>query len=262
MRSITVTTTLLLEEQLDEATTVLTLNRPERRNALTIELMEGLCHAMESLAKQPGRRVVILRGAGPAFCSGLDLQEAAQPDVAEHSVNWVARTLEMMSHSPLITIAAAHGAAMAGGAGLLASCDFALATDDLKIGFPEVRRGLVPALVAAVVRDRLRDADARELFLLAEPITAERAMSIGLVNRIAPQDRLLDEARSLARTILRGAPDAVRQTKRLLRELHPEELASLLARALKVHKRSRMTAEAEEGVAAFLERREPDWSAE
>ncbi len=252
---------ILLVEQLDEATTLLTLNRPERRNALTIDLMEAICGAFNALAAQTDQRVLILCGVGPAFCSGLDLHEAAQLDLAEHSANAVARLFETITHSPLVTIAAAHGAAYAGGAGLLASCDFAVAAQDLKVAFPEVRRGLLPALVAALLKDRVREGDARELFLTAEPITADRAYAIGLVHRVVPADKVIDEARSLALTILKGAPEAVRQTKRLLRELCSTELSQLLAQALKSHRRARAGDEAAEGLAAFLEHREPDWTA-
>lgn len=255
------TSSVLITEQLDEATVLLTLNRPDRRNALTIELMSALCGALDTLASEPGCRVLILRGAGLAFCSGLDLLEAADPNVAEHSADWVARTFKTLSHSPLVTIAAAHGAAFAGGAGLLACCDFAIAADDLKIAFPEVRRGLIPAMVAAVLHGRVRDSDLRELFLIGEPVAAEQARAMGLVQRIVPGDRLLDEARSLATVILKGAPDAVRQTKRWLYELRSTEPALLLTQALKVHKRARQSAEAEEGLAAFREHREPEWPA-
>ena len=250
---------ILLVEQLDDATSLLTLNRPERRNALTIELMEAVCGALDKLAAQPDQRVVILRGAGPAFCSGLDLHETSQADVAEHSANWVAHLFETITRSHLITIAAAHGAAYAGGAGLLASCDFAIAADDLKLAFPEVRRGLLPALVAVLLRDRVRDGDARELFLTAEPVSAARAQAMGLIHRVVAPDQLLDAARSLAATILKGAPEAVRHTKRLLRELRSTDLSQQLAHALKSHKQARAGHEATEGLAAFLEHREPVW---
>lgn len=251
---------LLLVECPDDAIAVLTLNRPERRNALTIGLMEQLCETLTVLATEPSRRVVILNGAGPAFCAGLDLQESANLSTAEHGAEWVARTLQTLSQSPLVTIAAAHGAAFAGGAGLLSCCDFAIGTPELRISFPEVRRGLVPALVGAILQDRLRDADLRELFFIGEAICSERAQAMGLLYRIVPADRLLEETRALAATILQGAPDAVRQTKRLLQELRSTAPAQRLARALEFHKRARSSDEAREGIAAFFERRAPKWS--
>ena len=253
------TSSVLLSEELDEATVLLTLNRPERRNALTIELMEALCQKLEALALEPQRRVVILSGAGSAFCTGLDLTEAADVDLAERSAECVARTFETILRSPLICIAAAQGAALAGGAGLLACCDLAIASKDFLIGFPEVRRGLIPALVATVLRDRLRDHDLRELLFVAEPIDAQRALAIGLINHVVPPDRLLLGAHSLAAKILKGAPGAVRQTKKLLRELSGVDPSQLFAQALTVHKEARRSHEASEGLAAFKAKREPNW---
>ena len=250
---------VLLVERPDESTALLTLNRPERRNALSMELMDALCDTLDMLAAEPKRRVVILRGAGPAFCSGLDLQESADPSIAERSAKCVARTFQTLSESPLVTIAAAHGAAFAGGAGLLACCDFAIGAEDLRISFPEVRRGLIPALVAAVLLDRLRDSDLRELFFVAEPVSAEKALAMRLLNQIVPADGLLDAARALAATILQGAPQALRESKRLLRELRAQVPSQRLRLALECHQQAREGAEAQEGIAAFLERRTPNW---
>ncbi len=254
------TSSVLLNEELDDATVLLTLNRPDKRNALTVELMDALRHELDVLARQSGRRIVVLRGAGAAFSAGLDLVEAAEPDMAELSAESVARTFEALLTSPLVCIAAAHGAAFAGGAGLLACCDFVVAAEDLRIGFPEVRRGLVPALVGTVLRDRLRDRDLRELLLLAEPIDARRALAVGLVQRVVAGDSLLNEARSLATAILKGAPEAVRQTKQLLRKVCNSDPSQPFAQAMAIHKVARQSGEAREGLLAFKERREPDWN--
>lgn len=250
---------VLTVERPDEATAILTLNRPQRRNALSIEMMESLCRALDALASQPRQRVAIVRGAGPAFCSGLDLDEAAQADLAERSAGCVARSYRTVANLPLVTIAAVHGAAYAGGAGLMACCDFIVAADDLRICFPEVRRGLVPALAAAVLRRRLRDGDLRGLLLLAEPIDSQRALQIGLVDRVVPAEQLMTEARAIAATILRGAPRAVQDTKRMLRQLDPIDRDQLFARALEFHTEARLSAESREGLAAFRQHRDPNW---
>ncbi len=118
---------VLTMEQLGDAIVVLTLNRPERRNALSIELMDALCETLEAFAAQEQFRVVILRGAGSVFCAGLDLDEAAQAELSERSAMCVSRTFQTLSDFPQVTIAAAHGAAYAGGAGLMACCDFVVA---------------------------------------------------------------------------------------------------------------------------------------
>jgi methylglutaconyl-CoA hydratase len=237
----------------------LTLNRPERRNALTIALMKEICETIGRLSADPSRRVLLLRGAGPAFCSGLDLREASDISTAEEGPEWVARMFSSVRTTPLVTICEAQGAAMAGGAGLLAACDFTVAADDLRIGFPEVRRGLVPALVSTILRHKLRDADLRELFLLAEPIDARRALSMGLVHRVVPPGQVRSEALRLADLVLQGAPRAVRDTKRLISDLKTSSELDATRIAHQYHRDARVGQEAREGLAAFLEKRPPLW---
>ena len=203
---------------------------------------------------------MILRGAGPAFCAGLDLQEAADPKLIDSSADGVKRLLNTIRETSLITICAAHGGAIAGGAGVMAACDLTIAADDLKIGFPEVRRGLVPALVSTVLSGKLRDGDVRELFLLGEMISAERAREIGLVQRVVKAEQVLAEAQQLARAILIGGPESVRQTKRLL-NLHANvEADERIEEFIASHLQARRSEEAREGAAAFLEKRFPSWA--
>jgi methylglutaconyl-CoA hydratase len=243
----------------DASTAILTLNRPQRRNALSLGLLESLCHTLESLA-QSRRRVVILRGAGPGFCAGMDLKEAVATDDPACVGPWVARAFQALVTSPLVTIAAAHGFACAGGAGLMACCDFVVAADGLRVWFPEVRRGLVPALAAVALGRRIHGSALRQLLLLAEPIDARAGREIGLVNRVVAPDRLMAEAQSLAATIVQGAPEAVRRTKRLLGELADLDSAPLFARALEAHQEACLDDEGREGIAAFNERRAPRWT--
>lgn len=249
----------LLVERVSASTAVMTLNRPDVRNALNIELMQGICGGLENLAQDPACRIVILQGAGPAFCAGLDLAEARDVAVAEQSAAWVARLLASISASPLVSIAAAHGAAYAGGAGLMSACDLVVASADLRVCFPEVRRGLVPALVATLLRHRLRDSELRELMLLAEPIDAQRAGQLGLVQRVVPASEALAEALRIADSLLQGGPQAVRMTKRLLHEIQDTGNTNPFDRALELHAQARRSAEAHEGIAAFHERRRPIW---
>lgn len=254
------TTPLVLIEPLEPGVSIVTFNRRERRNALSISLMRDLCEAIQSLAADPRERVVILRGAGPAFCAGLDLQEAADPQLIDASADGVKRVLSTIRETSLITICAAHGGAIAGGAGVMAACDLAVAADDLKIGFPEVRRGLVPALVSTVLCGKLRDSDVRELFLLGELISAKRALEIGLVQRVVPASQVFDEAQRLARTVLLGGPESIRQTKRLL-NLHANlEGDDRIEEFISSHLQARRSEEAREGTAAFLEKRIPNWA--
>ncbi len=189
---------------------LVTLNRPERRNALTIELMTELVAAIENAAADDQQRILILRGAGKAFCTGLDLKEAAETGKAHASAEMVAKTLLTLSQTRLITIAVVHGAAVAGGAGIMSACDFVVAAERTKIGYPEVRRGLVAGLVMTFLRRQLRERDLRELLFGGELIEAKRAQEIGLVNRVVPPDELENETQEIGRHILQGAPGALR----------------------------------------------------
>ena len=249
---------VLVEKQTSQIT-LITLNRPERRNALTIELMSDLSSAIENAAADQIQRVLILRGAGSAFCTGLDLNEAAEMHKAHASAEMVAKTLVTLSQTRLITIAAVHGAAVAGGAGIMSACDFVIAAERTKIGYPEVRRGLVAGLVMTFLRRQLRERDLRELLLTSESIDAKRAQEIGLVNRVVPPNELENAARNIAAAILQGAPRATTNSKRLIEELWSSSVAEDVAVALRHHMAARESEEAKEGIAAFLEKRSPKW---
>jgi methylglutaconyl-CoA hydratase len=248
---------VLIEKQSPQIT-VLTLNRPERRNALTIELMTELTAAIENAAAEPTQRILILRGAGKAFCTGLDLEEAAKQK-AHATAEAVARLLLVLAETRLVTIATVHGAAVAGGAGIMSACDFVIAAERTKIGYPEVRRGLVAGLVMTFLRRQLRERDLRELLLASELIDAERAHEIGLVNRVVPASELESEAQKVAGSILQGAPDAITNSKRLIEELWSTSVREDIELALRHHMEARESAEAKEGIAAFNEKRPPDW---
>ena len=172
---------VLVEEK--DRTTIVTLNRPERRNALTIELMSELADALDKTSADPQKRVLILRGAGKAFCAGLDLQETTVVEKAHRSAEMVAKTLLAISQTRLITIAQIHGAAVAGGAGLMSACDFVVAAKRTMIGYPETKRGLVAGLVMTFLRRQLRERDIREL----NPVLQVVLPVDGVDPRIAPK---------------------------------------------------------------------------
>ena len=249
---------LLIEKRTPQIT-VLTLNRPERRNALTIELLTELISAIHVASKEPSVRILILQGAGAAFCTGLDLKEAADQAKAYATAEAVANTLITISQTHLITVAAVHGAAVAGGAGIMSACDFVVAAVRTKIGYPEVRRGLVAGLVMTFLRRQIGERNMRELLLGSELIDAERAREIGLVNRVVAQDDLMSEALKFAESTLQGAPGAVAETKRLIEELWWRSVKGDIDLALKYHMQARESAEAREGIAAFNEKRKPNW---
>jgi len=252
---------ILLTSSESPAILVLTLNRPQKRNALSLELIEQVTAAVSAANGEPNRRVLILRGNGPAFCAGLDLKEAASPAGGEKSADALSHMFAAIGNSPLVTIAAAHGAAMGGGAGLLSACDFVIAADDLTIAYPEVRRGLVAALVACLLRRQFSDRAVRELILLGQTIPAGRAMELGLVSQVVSAVELMSTAVDLAHRACRGAPTAIARSKRLLDALSPRPLEEDLRIAMTYHLASRHSPESAEGLAAFAEKREPTWGA-
>jgi methylglutaconyl-CoA hydratase len=248
---------LLIEKQTPQIT-VVTLNRPERRNALTIELLTELMAAIRLASDEPNERIIILRGAGAAFCTGMDLK-AATPQNAHAMAELVAETLLTLSQTHLITIAAVHGAAVAGGAGIMSACDFVVAAERTKIGYPEVRRGLVAGLVMTFLRRQVGERNMRELLLGSELINAERAKEIGLVNRVVAQEELMSEAQKFADSVLQGAPGALAQTKHFIEELWWRSVKEDIDLAFKHHMEARESSEAREGIAAFNEKRPPNW---
>ena len=250
---------VLIEKQSPQIT-VLTLNRPQRRNSLTIELLNELVASIKVASDQACERVLILRGAGAAFCTGLDLKEAADQKTAHITAELVAKALITLAETRLVTIAAVHGAAVAGGAGIMSACDFVVAAEKTKIGYPEVRRGLVAGLVMTFLRRQVGERNMRELVLGGELIDAERAREIGLVNRVVAPDQLMIEAQKFADSVLQGAPNALTQTKRLIEELWSTSVKEDVDLALKHHMRARESAEAREGIAAFNEGRKPNWT--
>ena len=251
---------VLIEKQSPQIT-VVTLNRPERRNALTLELLSQLCAAIKVASEEPQNRVIILRGAGAAFCTGLDLKEAADQTKAHATAEMVANSLIAVSQTHLVTIAAVHGAAVAGGAGIMSACDFVVAAERTRIGYPEVRRGLVAGLVMTFLRRQVSERNMRELLLGSELIEVERAKAIGLVNRVVARNDLMTEALKFADSVLQGAPSAVAQTKRLIDELWWRSVKDDVDLAPKYHMEARESAEAREGIAAFNEKRKPNWMA-
>src|SRR6201981_759656 len=251
---------VLIEKQTPQIT-VVTLNRPERRNALTIQLLNELIAAVKMASDEAHERVLILRGAGGAFCTGLDLKEAADQTKAHATAEMVANTLITISQTRLVTIAAVHGAAVAGGAGIMSACDFVVAAEGTKIGYPEVRRGLVAGLVMTFLRRQVGERNMRELLFSGELIDAARAQEIGLVNRVVAPDDVMNEAKKFAASVLQGAPGALAQTKRLVEELWWHSVKGDVDLALKYHMQARECAEAREGIAAFNEKRKPNWAA-
>ena len=256
------TTPLVISEQLKPGVIQLTLNRPEKRNALSVALLEAFLAALDAAEADAGQRVLILTGAGSVFCAGMDLAEAGNPAVAGRSGELIATMLRRVVESRLITIAVVQGAALAGGAGLMSACDFAYAEGSARLGYPEPRRGLIAALVMTFLRRQLRERDARRLLLTGESVSGTEAAEMGLVSAAIGTELVMPTALRTANEVMLGGPEAVVQTKKLLASLWPSPLTEDFTRAMHVHHDMRDSAEMREGVAAFREKRKPKWVVE
>ncbi len=240
-----------------------TLNRPEKRNALTPELQEELIAALEG-AEDAHARVVVIAGEGEAFCAGLDLavlRDMAGFTVEQHRIEAarVARMFRAVWECDLPTIAVVQGPAIAGGTGLATMCDFTIAAPEAKFAYTEVRIGFVPALVSAYLSLQVGAKVARELLLSARIFDAEEARRLGLVTEIVPREELRGRGAELAQQLIANSPEGMRATKRLLRGQQREWMATALELSMEANAEGRQTADFREGVAAFLEKRKPVW---
>jgi methylglutaconyl-CoA hydratase len=204
-------------------------------------------------------RLVIMNAAGKDFCAGLDLQQATDETLIEKMGKQLANLFTILHDTPLVTIACLHGNAIAGGGGIAASCDIVLMTEDAKIGFPETRRGLIAAQVAVILSKQMNTRAVKELLLTGILVDSYRAVEMGLANLVVIQDDIEKEAVTIAREILKGAPGAVKETKRLLDCLSNGNFTESLELALTFHHAARNSPEGKEGIAAFLEKRSPRW---
>ncbi len=251
-----------LQVESEAGVVAITLNRPEKRNALNAVIIDELQRALEAAANDSSCGVVLLTGAGNAFCAGMDLAyleglNDKTPEEHRGDAEQIARLLRTLYDHPKPTIAAVNGAAVAGGMGLATVCDFTLAVPEAKFGYTEVRIGFIPAIVSAFLREQVGDKRARDLLLSGRLIEAREAFEMGLVTRVVPTDELMREARTLAAKLLQNSPEAMRATKRLLSDCARERLDSEIEAAMAANVAARATEDFREGVRAFLEKRKP-----
>ena len=231
-----------------------TLDSPTNRNALSMQLMTELLAALQAAAEDDAVRMVELRHTGPVFCAGADLKETAASVGDSLPVARLGEILETITLHPKPVLAVVGGPARAGGLGLIAAADLAVCVDTATFAFSEVRIGVVPSVISSVVLNRLSTRDAAELLLTGDVFDGVRAQQVGLVTRGVPVASLEETAGRLRDSLLRGGPDALRATKRLLRE-RPSDYAALTALSVKHF----TSDEGREGVAAVREKRDPSW---
>jgi methylglutaconyl-CoA hydratase len=246
-----------------ERIVTVTLNRPERRNALNPQLIDELNAVIDGLAHRSSG-VMILTGRGAAFCAGLDLdhlKSLMNKSPAEHreDAQRVARLFRSLYDLPLPTIAAVNGHAIAGGMGLATICDFTLSVPEAKFGYTEARIGFVPAMVSSFLTLQVGEKKARDLLLTARLIPAIEAEEMGLVNEVINESGLIMRARQLAHQLLQNSPESLRATKKLLLERTKEQLDRQLQAAIESNATARSTADFREGISSFVEKRTPIW---
>jgi len=253
-----------LQLTFDGRVATITLNRPDKRNAISYELIEDLLAALEEV-RRPKALVLILTGAGKAFCSGMDLENlkaliGRSPEQSLKDSQIIARLLRTLYDFPKPTIAAVNGAAIAGGTGLATLCDFTLAVPEAKFGYTEVKIGFVPAIVSAFLLRQVGEKVARDLLLSGRLFDAEEAQRIGLVTEIVSTENLMARTRELAAQLMENSPASLLYTKRLLSEAAREELDRQIDASVRENAAIRATADFREGIISFLEKRKPKWT--
>jgi methylglutaconyl-CoA hydratase len=243
---------------------MITLSRPEKRNAVSAEMIAELLSAFSEV-EASAARVLILTGAGKAFCSGMDLEAlkalaAQSPTQQREDAERLARLFLRIWSFPKPTIAAVNGHAIAGGCGIATLCDFTVAVPEAKFAYPEVRIGFLPAVVSVFLVRQIGEKRARDLLLTGRTIDAAEAHRLGLVTQIVPEKELMIAAQILAATLLASSPVSLHLTKKLLCDFAAPEIGRELELAATGSAQIRATQDFQEGLASFLEKRAPRWT--
>jgi methylglutaconyl-CoA hydratase len=244
----------------------ITLNRPDKRNAITATMIAEMLTVLDVIEKSH-TRVVILTGAGKCFCAGIDLEMLAaiakqSPSENQEDSRRIAKMLRRIWSFPRPMIAAVNGAAYAGGCGIATLCDFTIATTEAKFGYTEVKIGFLPAIVSVFLTRQIGEKRSRDLLLTGRIINAAEAKEFGMVSEVVPTERLLDRAQELATELIAASPSSVTRAKHLLTSAVAAGLDHDLERAILENARIRCTADFKEGIASFLEKRKPMWHGE
>lgn len=237
----------------------ITLDSPHNRNALSAQLRAELTGHLKTATADDAVRVIVLTHTGPVFCSGMDLKEAGGASASQQGVNEFPAILEQLWTSPKPVVARLAGPARAGGVGIVAACDIAVAVESATFAFSEVRIGVVPAVISVTVLPRLLPRAAHELFLTGETFDARRAVTIGLVNSAVAAEGLDAEVTRYTDMLALGAPNALAATKRMLQQERSSNLGEVFADMLELSARHFGGPEGQEGIAAFVGKRKPNW---
>ncbi len=241
----------------------ITLDSPHNRNALSRQLIADLDRHLTAALEDPGVRVIVLTGAGPAFCSGADLKERRDTDSIPPPgrPGGLVPILTAMWEGPKPIVGRINGAARAGGLGLVAACDIAVAVESATFAVNEVRIGVIPAVIAVVLVPKIGQTRAMELCLTGDPFDARAAVAHGLLNAVAPDDRLDEAVGRYVASLLKGAPGALAGCKRLVRDVTKLAMEAAFVEMAERSARFFASDEAREGMSAFAEKRPPRWAA-
>ncbi len=249
----------------DGLVATITMNRPDKRNAISTQMIEDLLEALNLAQNDVYVRAVVLTGAGKAFCSGMDLDSlnaiAKQtPDENLGDSRLMARMFHRLYSFPKPVIAAVNGPAIAGGCGFATFTDITLAVPEAKFGYTEVRIGFIPALVSVLLRRQIGEKRSRELLLTGRIFDAAEGYRLGLVTEIVAPEQLLEKAQEYAQIFVANSPTSLEHTKRLLLHYDDENIRQEIELATQANAQIRSTADFREGLAAFLEKRVPNWT--
>jgi methylglutaconyl-CoA hydratase len=237
----------------------ITLDSPRNRNALSRQLRAELLGHLRTALADDAVRVIVLGHTGPVFCSGMDLKEAGGAGSDDQGVNELPAILTLLLEAPKPVVAKLAGPARAGGVGMVAACDIAVAADTATFAFSEVRIGVVPAVISVSVLPRLNPTAARELFLTGEVFDAARAVAVGLLNAAVPAESVDAEVDRYTGMLVLGGPIALSATKQLLAQPLPTDHAAAFAQLLEFSAGFFASPEGQEGIAAFAQKRRPGW---
>ena len=256
---------MIIEYTLDNRVGYITLNRPEKRNALNREMVDSLKSAFDQAAADPQAKVIVLRARGEAFCAGADLaylQELQQFTFDQNladSRNLMSLYLKMYT-LPKVIIAQVEGHALAGGSGLVTVCDFAYAVPEAKFGYTEVRIGFIPAIVSAFLIRKIGEGRAKDLLLSGRLIEAQEAAGLGMITRVADKSTIVSEVTNLAQQLVHTASgQSLAATKSLIEQVQGLPLAEALELAARRNAEARETDDCRKGIESFLQKRELKW---
>ena len=235
----------------------LTLNRPSKRNALNVAVLDGLAHGLARAELEAAVRVVAIRGAGKDFCAGADLDELLASagrslEENERSALALGELFLALRRLPKPTVAIVHGRALAGGAGLANGCDIVLAAESSEFGYPEIQRGFVPAMVMGILRRSVGEKRAFDLVATGRVVAAAEALAMGLASRVVPDDRLEAEAADILGRLAGASASAFALTKQLFTELDPRSFEEGILLGARVNALARSTPDFQRAIAAFL----------